>query len=201
MTTEILAFIFGCILVLIGIIGGGLEVKELKVPIVGWPTRVIAIIVGIIFVGLGFKLPDIRQVTPTSDSVAETKGAMSYPPDKYVAQLQDEIESDFERAIIGTWKEHEVSAEGAIMDVNTSYSPNRRFSSIGSFSFQDTSLPIVVSGSWNIEDDYLHVTVESSNVPAIVPIGFSVSEKIISITDRELKFISDGEIDSVLRVK
>ena len=58
MTIEVLGFIFGCILVLIGIIGGGLEVKELKIPKVGWPTRILAIIGGIVFISFGFIFPD-----------------------------------------------------------------------------------------------------------------------------------------------
>lgn len=61
MDIERLAFIFGCILVLIGVIGGGFELKELKIPKVSWPTRLVAIIGGAIFIGMGFFLPAAKE--------------------------------------------------------------------------------------------------------------------------------------------
>ncbi len=46
MSIEIIAFVFGCVLVLIGIIGGGLEIKEIKIPTIRGATRIVAIIDG-----------------------------------------------------------------------------------------------------------------------------------------------------------
>lgn len=56
MTLEILSFILGGVLVLVGVIGGGFELKEFKIPTVKWPTRLFAIIVGLIFISLGLGL-------------------------------------------------------------------------------------------------------------------------------------------------
>ena len=53
MNVEILSFILGALLLLIGIIGGGFEIKELKLPKVGGTTRLISIIVGSLFIALG----------------------------------------------------------------------------------------------------------------------------------------------------
>jgi hypothetical protein len=53
---EMVAFIFGCALVLIGIIGGGMEIKELKVPTISGLTRIISIVVGVGFIGFGVEL-------------------------------------------------------------------------------------------------------------------------------------------------
>jgi hypothetical protein len=52
MTLETLSFIFGALLFLVGLIGGGFEVKELKLPKVGWPIRLISIIVGAFFIAI-----------------------------------------------------------------------------------------------------------------------------------------------------
>jgi hypothetical protein len=38
-------------------VGGGFEVKELKIPTVRWPTRLIAILGGVFFIGLAVELP------------------------------------------------------------------------------------------------------------------------------------------------
>lgn len=96
MTTEVLAFIFGCILVLIGIIGGGFEVKELKIPKVGWPTRVIAIIGGIDFISLGIELPDLGKPVTTQPSAIEPKQRPAPPIDR-----ETELSAD---KLIGSWE-------------------------------------------------------------------------------------------------
>ena len=53
MTTETLSFIFGGLLLLIGLLGGGFELKELKLPKVGWSTRIMAFMTGLIFMAIG----------------------------------------------------------------------------------------------------------------------------------------------------
>ena len=45
---------FGGILLFVGVLGGGFELKELKVPKVGVGVRVLSTIVGLVFVCLGF---------------------------------------------------------------------------------------------------------------------------------------------------
>jgi hypothetical protein len=54
MTLQTMSFIFGAILLAVAILGGGFEIKEIKVPNVTMGGRIIAGIVGIFFVGLGF---------------------------------------------------------------------------------------------------------------------------------------------------
>lgn len=57
MTLEILAFIFGALLTLIGIIGGGFEAKEIRIPKIVGIARFFSLIVGLSFIWLGFNLP------------------------------------------------------------------------------------------------------------------------------------------------
>src|SRR5277367_3968551 len=54
MSIETASFIFGGILLLVGVLGGGFEVKELKIPKVGMGVRTLASLVGLLFVALGF---------------------------------------------------------------------------------------------------------------------------------------------------
>lgn len=71
MTLEIASFIFGGLLILIGLLGGGFEVKEIKVPKVRLPSRLISAVVGIIFVALGVALhsPSNLPVEPPTTMV------------------------------------------------------------------------------------------------------------------------------------
>lgn len=54
MNIQVSAFVFGGILLFVGVLGGGFEVKELKVPKVGIGVRLLSAIVGLLFIGLSF---------------------------------------------------------------------------------------------------------------------------------------------------
>jgi hypothetical protein len=65
MTLQIVIFGFGAMLLLIGILGGGLELRELKIPQVGRAARLLAAVFGLVFIlaGTGMKSesPDPRE--------------------------------------------------------------------------------------------------------------------------------------------
>jgi hypothetical protein len=67
MSSEVLSFIFGGLLILTGIIGGGFEIKELKIPKVTWPTRLAALAVGLLFIGMGLSPPN---AVPEADAAS-----------------------------------------------------------------------------------------------------------------------------------
>ncbi len=54
MTLQSMSFIFGAILLAVGILGGGFEIKEIKVSNVSIGVRIVAGIVGLVFIGFGF---------------------------------------------------------------------------------------------------------------------------------------------------
>jgi hypothetical protein len=54
MTLQTMSFIFGAILLAVAILGGGFEVKEIKVSNVSVGVRIVAGIVGLLFIVLGF---------------------------------------------------------------------------------------------------------------------------------------------------
>jgi len=53
MDTQTLSFVLGAVLLLIGILGGGFEIRELKVPRVNRGPRLLAAMVGSLFIVLG----------------------------------------------------------------------------------------------------------------------------------------------------
>jgi hypothetical protein len=57
MNIQLVAFAFGGFLLFVGVLGGGFEVKELKIPKVGAGVRVLSTIVGVVFIVLGFSGP------------------------------------------------------------------------------------------------------------------------------------------------
>jgi hypothetical protein len=66
---PILSFLVGCILIGVAVIGGGFEIKEIKMPRVGVLVRLLSTGAGLAFIFLGIGLADMER-SPAS-SVAE----------------------------------------------------------------------------------------------------------------------------------
>jgi len=56
MSLVTMSFILGGVLVAIAVLGGGFEVRELKIPSVGQTSRILCFVVGAVFVGLAIFL-------------------------------------------------------------------------------------------------------------------------------------------------
>src|SRR5215510_12206965 len=56
MSLDTMAFVLGGILIAAGVFGGGLEIKELKLPQIGGAARIIAALVGSAFIALALAI-------------------------------------------------------------------------------------------------------------------------------------------------
>jgi hypothetical protein len=63
MTLPTMSFIFGALLLAVGILGGGFEVKELKVSNVTTSVRIFASLFGAVFIVLAFWQPPLPTTT------------------------------------------------------------------------------------------------------------------------------------------
>jgi hypothetical protein len=69
MSIDTMAFILGGLLVAVALLGGGLEVRELKIPSVGRISRLLCFIVGAVFIGLAvFLNPHEKETDPSADN-------------------------------------------------------------------------------------------------------------------------------------
>jgi hypothetical protein len=73
MSIDVISFILGGALVAVGLLGGGIEVRELKIPPVGRTTRVLSFLGGLAFVGFAiFMSLRSRNGVETHERQAET---------------------------------------------------------------------------------------------------------------------------------
>jgi Bacterial tandem repeat domain 1 len=72
MPIDTISFLLGGLLVAVSVLGGGIEVKELKIPAVGQTSRLLSFFAGLLFVGLAvyMRSPPILPVKPTEDPTA-----------------------------------------------------------------------------------------------------------------------------------
>jgi hypothetical protein len=68
MSIEIASFVFGGILLFVGVLGGGFELKELKVPKVGTGVRLLAAVLGLVFITVGFGSHSDSSAKPVDNS-------------------------------------------------------------------------------------------------------------------------------------
>lgn len=96
MKLNLIAFLFGAILLAVAILGGGFELKELKVPKVSWFPRLISAFVGMFFVvlGIGLETPPIDPPSPTvSTPPQESPKASTEKEQELSTQLDQERQS------------------------------------------------------------------------------------------------------------
>jgi hypothetical protein len=86
MSIQTVSFVFGCFLVMVAILGGGFEVKELKVPKVGRSSRLTSCLFGGLFVCLGIGLPLEGIWSNLSPAAAETVAPPAHPAVKEIVQ-------------------------------------------------------------------------------------------------------------------
>jgi hypothetical protein len=75
MTLETMAFILGALLIAAGVFGGGLEIKELKIPQIRGAARVTSVFVGVVFIALAIAINlkwigSVQEKTPQGGSVS-----------------------------------------------------------------------------------------------------------------------------------
>ena len=107
MTLQSMSFIFGAILLAVGILGGGFEIKEIKVSNVSIGVRIVAGIVGLVFIGFGFwQQPSTvtgSESAPANSGTGPPRGAPGPPPKPAEALVAEQIPfiSDRERIDVG----------------------------------------------------------------------------------------------------
>ncbi|MFQ5755671.1 MAG: hypothetical protein ACE5H7_06185 [Acidiferrobacterales bacterium] len=108
-----------------------------------------------------------------------------------------------ERELVGTWEATTQTLEGATLHVQFTLLQGGKISWRGYTAYQGQKTPVILSGSWQVRRSYLQYTVESSNVPSVIPNGFTSANKILSVSDTELKHVDglDGKTKIISRIK
>jgi hypothetical protein len=80
-TPQILAIVLGGALLLMGVIGGGFELKEVKIPQLGQTARVFATLCGALLLIVGLRMSNQNDITPPTNTTSATDANKNKPAD------------------------------------------------------------------------------------------------------------------------
>jgi len=100
MKLNLIAFLFGAILLAVAILGGGFELKELKVPKVSWFPRLISAFVGrfCVVVGIGLETPPVDPPSPTTSPPTQQSPKASTEKEQELSKQLDKERQSRENA-------------------------------------------------------------------------------------------------------
>lgn len=116
MKLSLVAFLFGVILLATAILGGGFELKELKMPKVGWVARLISAFVGTFFIVVGIGMEPAPDLTPTSTPSTPSRNAVEFVifDNLGEGQVSEQVGVVIDGKVVGTITVNEHFPESAI---------------------------------------------------------------------------------------
>jgi hypothetical protein len=105
---------------------------------------------------------------------------------------QQDKDGSLSQALIGTWHCIQTNPDGLTIDRNVTFSPEGTMSMSGNYKFRGRVWLINASGTWHVKDGYFDYTVQTSNMPKLIPNGFSSADHIVSVTGTEYTYV-DGQ--------
>lgn len=106
------------------------------------------------------------------------------------------------KKILGSWTSTQAGDEGSVIEGKTMYMEGGKVSFMGTAKKGAQEIPLAMSGTWEVKDGNIQTTIQTSNHPDLIPNGFTIVEKIVSVDDRELVLKDpDGDTTVYKRVK
>lgn len=78
MSLDQISFLLGGSLVAVGLLGGGLEIRDLRIPAIGHNARILSVVGGVAFIGLALFLT-LRHPEQTSTGTSSTNPIVQPP--------------------------------------------------------------------------------------------------------------------------
>lgn len=95
--------------------------------------------------------------------------------------------------ILGSWKGNFVE-KGIPFSDSTAFYKNGTWTQKANFKYLFIPMRVTSSGTWNIKDEILTIKCNESSLGDLIPVGTSMSSKIISIDEESLTSEYEGKI-------
>lgn len=112
-------------------------------------------------------------------------------------------DSVYRQKALGNWRVRRFLDNGGYMDMQAAYLPTGLATWSGTVTAQGQTVYIAMTGSWTIKDGYFTVKVVASNIPQLIPSGYTSVNRIVTLTDEEWTYVDsmNGGSETAVRVR
>lgn len=105
-------------------------------------------------------------------------------------------EADYAKALLGSWRQD--VKQGPVSGVGiTTYLEGGKAVSTGNFDAGGQKIEVKAKAKWSLEKNKLTIEITESSLPEMMPVGTKMVETILSLTDKEFKYLDETSGEEV----
>ena len=105
-------------------------------------------------------------------------------------------EADYVKALLGSWRQD--VKQGPVSGVGiTTYLEGGKAVSVGNFDAGGQKIEVKAKAKWSLEKNKLTIEITESSLPEMMPVGTKMVETILSLTDKEFKYLDETSGEEV----
>jgi hypothetical protein len=107
---------------------------------------------------------------------------------------------EFTKTLLGAWRQ-DIDQGEAKGHAITTYLEDGKATSSAHFEAGDKELNITAKAKWTLEGNKLKVEITESSMPEMMPAGTKIEQTIVSLSEKEFRYIQDGKEITEKRLK
>jgi hypothetical protein len=109
-------------------------------------------------------------------------------------------EEDYAKTLLGSWR-NEMNEGPATGHALTTYLEDGKATSSAHFKAGDKELKITAKAKWTLVKNKLTTEITESSMPEMMPVGTKIEQTIVSLSDKEFRYLQEGKEITEKRVK
>ena len=133
-------------------------------------------------------------------AIADTSAPPAPKEESKEAALPSVKPEEFAKTLLGAWRQ-DIDQGGAKGHAITTYLEDGKATSSAHFEAGDKELNITAKAKWTLEGNSLKVEITESSMPEMMPAGTKIEQTIVSLSEKEFRYVQDGKEITEKRVK
>jgi hypothetical protein len=144
-------------------------------------------------------LATLALLAAAPSAIADTS-APPAPKESKEAPLPSVKPEEFAKTLLGAWRQ-DIDQGEAKGHAITTYLEDGKATSSAHFEAGDKELNITAKAKWTLEGNKLKVEITESSMPEMMPAGTKIEQTIVSLSEKEFRYVQDGKEITEKRVK
>lgn len=131
---------------------------------------------------------EVPVPTPPAKEEPKEAAAPSVKPEEYA------------KTLLGAWRQ-DINDGGAKGHAITTYLDEGKATSVAHFEAGDKELNVTAKAKWTLDGTKLTIEITESSMPEMMPPGTKVEQTIVSLSEKEFRYVQGGKQITEKRVK